>query len=111
VQRLEVDKARAEYFRTLAFLNTALLAGIAATVAFLPTPLQWINLLVVTVGANLAGIVMALGGLSHEAVSIGGSHGRTAASVRRRRQIYSVFASGAFGTALISFELFALHNL
>jgi hypothetical protein len=47
--RLENDKARVDLWRTIAFLNIALTAGIGATVAFLDRPLP--SSIVVSVGA------------------------------------------------------------
>jgi len=59
---LQNDKARAELFRTLAFLNVGLLTGIVATVAFLPEPrhIWWLSL---SVGTNALSISLALLGL------------------------------------------------
>ena len=64
--RRENDKARAELWRTLAFIDTALLAGIAATVAFLgleKMARESIVLLVVSMATNLTGLTFALGAL------------------------------------------------
>jgi hypothetical protein len=71
---LEMERASAELFRTLAFLNTGLLAGVAATVAFLPTPLHWLWVLVVSVSCTTIGILVDLLGLVTMATLIGQRH-------------------------------------
>src|SRR5215208_370130 len=67
--RRENDKARRDLWRTIAFLNIALLAGIGATVPFLDRPLpSSIHLLVVSVALNLSGLLLALFALASMAV-------------------------------------------
>jgi hypothetical protein len=110
--RLENDKARADLFRTMAFLNTALLAGTAGTVAFLQEP-QHITLLVVSFLSNIVGITFALGGLVLATILIGETHLRptdTAAFWRPWRERIAIAAVLLFGIALLAFEVFAVTN-
>jgi hypothetical protein len=90
----------------MACLNTALLAGIAATVAFLPDP-QHIWWLVLSVGANIVGISLALLGLVLATILIGVMHLPTAAFLRRWLGPAAIVASLCFGIALVAFEVFA----
>jgi hypothetical protein len=109
--RLENDKARAELFRTMVFLNTALLAGMAATVAFLPELLHlW--LLVVALVCNVSGITFALCGLVLATILVGEKHLRpnTSADWRPRREVIASAAVAWFAVALFAFEVFAVIN-
>jgi hypothetical protein len=106
---LENDKAHAEFFRTIAFLNTALLASIAATAAFLPK-IQYVLLLFWTVAINLIGIMASLFVLVI-ATGVVGNSGSWAASLRRHRFLAGIFAELCFGGALIVFVWFVALNL
>jgi hypothetical protein len=68
---LENDKARADLWRTMTFLDTALLAGISATVAFLQE-LRDVLTLKVAVVADLAGLTFSLFVLMIATIVVGG---------------------------------------
>jgi len=110
--RLENDKARVDLFRTMAFLNTALLAGMAATVAFLQE-MQHVSLLVLSLVSNITGITFALGGLVLATILVGETHLRpndTAAFWRPWRERIAIAAVLWFAIALFAFEVFAVTN-
>jgi len=110
--RLENDKARAELFRTMAFLNTALLVGMGATVAFLPElrSIWWLGL---SLASNVTGISAALLGVLLATVVVGGDAYRPArtASLRSWRDRVVVAAMLFFAIALVAFDVFAATNL
>jgi excisionase family DNA binding protein len=70
--RLENDKARAEAFRTLAILNTALLAGIGGVTAILPAPVHYyVNSLYGAVALAVIGIVASVFGMILSSMLVG----------------------------------------
>jgi hypothetical protein len=115
VVRLENNlKAYAEFFRSLAFLNTALLAGIAATVAFLPTLHQGIFWLLVSMGAVVVGTLLALLGLVVATAQLGVVGTSRPILYRLSRRLLDpagVLAALAFVIAMLAFSWFALTSL
>ena len=113
--RRENDKARVDLWRTIAFLNIALLAGIGATVGFLDRPLPSSNyLLVVSVALNLSGLLLALFALALASLVVGAEVDEEAASVaslRRWRERVGVAAYTGFGLSVLSFLVFVGNNL
>jgi hypothetical protein len=107
--RLENDKARVDLWRTIAFLNMALLAGIGATGAFLDRPLpSSIHLLVVCVALNLSGLLLALFALVLASMVVAEADEEPAyvASLRRWRERVGVVAYTGFGLSVLSFLVF-----
>ena len=113
--RLENDKARVDLWRTIAFLNIALMAGIGATVAFLDRPLPSSNhLLVVSVALNLSGLLFSLFALALASGVVGAEADEDpayVASLRRWRDRVGVVAYTGFGLSVLSFLVFVGNNL
>jgi hypothetical protein len=113
-RRRENDKARVDLWRIIAFLNTALLAGIGATVGFLD-PLPSSNyLLVVCVALNLSGLLLAFFALALASGVVGAEADEDpayVASLRRWRDWVGVVAYTGFGLAVLSFLVFVGNNL
>jgi hypothetical protein len=113
--RRENDKARVDLWRTIAFLNIALLAGIGATVPFLDRPLpSSIHLLVVSVALNLSGLLLALFALALASMAVGAEAEEDpayVASLRRWRERVGVVAYTGFGLSVLSFLVFVGNNL
>jgi hypothetical protein len=113
-RRRENDKARVDLWRAIAFLNTALLAGIGATVGFLD-PLPSSNyLLVVCVALNLSGLLLAFFALALASGVVGAEADEDpayVASLRRWRERVGVVAYTGFGLAVLSFLVFVGNNL
>jgi hypothetical protein len=114
-ERRENDKARVDVWRTIAFLNFTLTAGIGATVAFLDRPLPSSNpLLVVSMASNLSGLLLALFALALASVVLGAEADEDpayVASVRRWRERVGVAAYTGFGLSMLSFLVFMGNNL
>jgi hypothetical protein len=113
--RRENDKARADLWRTLAFLNTALLAGIATTVAFLDQPVESsVVMLRVAVVTDLAGLTFALFALTTATIVVGADAYQESAHVaalRRWREWVGVGAYVWFAVSVLAFILFVGDNL
>jgi hypothetical protein len=113
-RRHENDKARVDLWRIIAFLNTALLAGIGATVGFLD-PLPSSNyLLVVCVALNLSGLLLAFFALALASGVVGAEADEDpayVASLRRWRDWVGVVAYTGFGLSVLSFLVFVGNNL
>jgi len=113
VVRLENNlKAYAEFFRSMAFLNTALLAGIATTVTFLSNP-HHIFWLTVSMGAVVLGILLALLGLvvaTSQLGVVGTSPPTLYRLARRLLDPAGVLGALAFVIAMLAFSWFALAN-
>jgi hypothetical protein len=113
VARLENKlKAYAEFFRSLAVVNTALLAGIATTVTFLPNP-QHIFWLTVSMGAVVVGILLGVLGLvvaTSQFGVVGTSPPTLYRLSRRLLDPAGVLAALAFVIAMLAFSWFALTN-
>jgi hypothetical protein len=114
-RRRENDKARVDLWRTIAFLDIALLAGIGATVGFLARPLPSSNpLLVVSVASNLSGLLLALFALALASVAAGAEADEDpayVASLRSWRERVGVAAYTGFGLSVLSFLAFVGTNL
>ena len=113
-RRRENDKARVDLWRTIAFLDIALLAGIGATVGFLDPLPSSIHLLEVSVALNLSGLLLALFALALASGVVGAEADEDpayAASLRRWRERVGVVAYTGFGLSVLSFLVFVGNNL
>jgi hypothetical protein len=112
--RRENDRARVDLWRTIAFLDIALLAGIGATVGFLD-PLPSSNyLLVVCVALNLSGLLLAFFALALASGVVGAEADEDpayVASLRRWRERVGVVAYTGFGLSVLTFLVFVGNNL
>jgi hypothetical protein len=115
--RRENDKARAELWRTIALLYTALLAGIAATVAFFGVDQlvgATVVVLVASVVTNLSGLLFAFFALVSATIAVGADAYMSeaqVASLRRRRDLAGVCTAWLFGVSVLEFMLFVGSNL
>jgi hypothetical protein len=114
-RRRENDKARVDLWRTIAFLNIALLAGIGVTGAFLDRHLPSSNhLLVVCAVLNLSGLMLSLFALALASGVVGAEADEDpayVASLRRWRDWVGVVAYTGFGLSVLSFLVFVGNNL
>jgi hypothetical protein len=112
--RRENDRARVDLWRTIAFLDIALLAGIGATVGFLD-PLPSSNyLLVVCVALNLSGLLLAFFALALASGAVGAEADEDpeyVVSLRRWRERVGVVAYTGFGLSVLTFLVFVGNNL
>jgi hypothetical protein len=112
--RRENDRARVDLWRTIAFLDIALLAGIGATVGFLDPLPSSIHLLEVSVALNLSGLLLALFALALASGAVGAEADEDpayVASLRRWRERVGVVAYTGFGLSVLSFLVFVGNNL
>jgi excisionase family DNA binding protein len=111
---LENDKARAEMFRTMAILDTALLAGLGAVAAIVPD-VQMVWALRASVTLMLVSITLALFGLINATIVIGKDAERSdwmmGLTSRAWREWAAVGTVAMFGVGLLLFILFAGSNL
>ena len=108
-RRRENDKARVDLWRTIAFLDIALLAGIGATVGFLDPLPSSIHLLEVSVALNLSGLLLALFALALASGAVGAEADEDpeyVVSLRRWRERVGVVAYTGFGLSVLSFLVF-----
>ena len=113
-RRRENDKARVDLWRTIAFLDIALLAGIGATVGFLDPLPSSIHLLEVSVALNLSGLLLALFALALASGAVGAEADEDpeyVVSLRRWRERVGVAAYTGFGLSVLSFLVFVGNNL
>jgi hypothetical protein len=112
--RRENDRARVDLWRTIAFLDIALLAGIGATVGFLDPLPSSIHLLEVSVALNLSGLLLAFFALALASGVVGAEADEDpayVASLRRWRERVGVVAYTGFGLSVLSFLVFVWNNL
>jgi hypothetical protein len=112
--RRENDRARVDLWRTIAFLDIALLAGIGATVGFLDPLPSSIHLLEVSVALNLSGLLLALFALALASGAVGAEADEDpeyVVSLRRWRERVGVVAYTGFGLSVLTFLVFVGNNL
>jgi hypothetical protein len=113
--RLENDKAHAEFLRALALVDTALLAGIVATVAFIGQLVpDSRDVLRASVAANVVGIVCAVGALMLATIVVAAdayTPSETVTRGRRWRDRLSIAAFVWFGVSALAFMLVVANNL
>jgi hypothetical protein len=112
--RRENDRARVDLWRTIAFLDIALLAGIGATVGFLDPSPSSIHLLEVSVALNLSGLLLALFALALASGAVGAEADEDpeyVVSLRRWRERVGVVAYTGFGLSVLTFLVFVGNNL
>jgi putative copper export protein len=112
--RRENDRARVDLWRTIAFLDIALLAGIGATGGFLDPLPSSIHLLEVSVALNLSGLLLALFALALASGAVGAEADEDpeyVVSLRRWRERVGVVAYTGFGLSVLTFLVFVGNNL